>query len=167
MVFIGSGSDHCHCVYFIWCLLLYSGEWHIPRDYPQVSDVTESTAVVTWKTIQGLPDDIKQYYKYMLEYREQRHLNRDFVTFDHNPDASNSQQATLTGLRYGQDYIVDVKSVRTVRGLTDETRHTPTVVFTTKCPGRSVVVYISIATDGSVISGQNVDEVGLSACCLM
>ena len=138
MVFTGSGSGDRHCVYFVWCLLLYSGTWQVSRDYPQVSGVTESTAVVTWKTIQGLPDNIKQYYKYILEYREQRHYNRDFVTFDHNPDASNSQQATLTGLRYDQDYIVEVKSVRTVRGLTDETRHTPTVLFTTECLGRSI-----------------------------
>ena len=140
MVFIGSGSGDRHCVYFVWCLLLHSERWQIPRESPHVIDVTESTAVVMWKTIQGLPDNIKQYYKYILEYREQRHFNKDFVTLDHNPDASDHQQATLTGLRYGQDYIVDVKSVRTVRGLTDETRHTPTVVFTTKCPGRSTVM---------------------------
>ena len=59
----------------------------------------------------------------------------EFATLDHNPDASNSQRETLTGLQYGQLYFVRVKSVRTVRGLTEETQNTRDPEFTTKCLG--------------------------------
>ena len=58
-----------------------------------------------------------------------------FATLDHNPDASNSQQETLTGLKYGQRYFVNVRSVRTVRGLSEETENSRDPEFTTRCLG--------------------------------
>ena len=100
--------------------------------------MTESSAVVTWKAIEGLPDDIKQYYKYILEYREEGEPFIEFARLDHDPDASNSQQATLTGLQPGQRYFINVKSVRTVRGQSEETANSRDPEFTTECPGRFI-----------------------------
>ena len=137
---------------------MYSDAWKIPRDEPQVSNVTESSAVVTWKTIEGLPDDIKQYYKYILEYKEPGQSYMEFRRLDHAPDASSSQQETLTGLRYGHVYVVQVKSVRAVRGLTEETQNTTDPEFTTKCIGISM--YMPTATDRCtcVTPGQSIYE---------
>ena len=117
----------------------YVGRYQAVDVEPQVtvSEVTESNAVVTWKAIEDLPDDIKQYYKYILKYRLAEQSYVEFATLDHNPDASNSQRETLTGLEYGQRYFVQVMSVRVVRGQTEETGNTTDVQFTTKCLGTS------------------------------
>ena len=106
--------------------------------------MTESTAVVTWKTIENLPEDIKQYYKYILEYRQEGQSYMEFATLDHNPDVSNSQQETLKDLRFGQRYFTRVKSVRTVRGLTEETENTAEAEFTTYCLG--IFMYMPTTT---------------------
>ena len=122
-------------MYFTSCLLsLCLDTWKIPAAASEVSDETESAAVVTWETIEGLPDNIKQYYKYILEYRVNGDLDYTvFKTVNHDPDGSNKQQETLTGLEYGQVYDVRVRSVRKVGDQIDDTGNTADAQLTTKC----------------------------------
>ena len=141
----GSGENHMCTLYGVCCCAQIHGRYQeviVTQDsLVTISDVTESSAVVTWKTIEGLPDDIKQYYKYILEYKEAGPRPFvEFATLDHNPDASNSQQETLTDLRYDQLYVIQVRSVRTVRGLTEETENTRDPRFRTKCLGMFIYI---------------------------
>lgn len=100
------------------------------------SDVTDSSAVVTWTTIRDLPDNTKQYYLYVPEYRLEGESEWTvYRTLAHGPEADDTQHHTLTGLDYNTVYEVQVRSLRTLRGQTVTTEYTPDAKLTTKCKG--------------------------------
>ena len=108
----------------------------MPTSVPTVTDITDSSAVVMWTAAENPAENLQQYYKYNLEYRFQGESEWTvFSTLDHQPDSDGRQQHTLTDLRYDTTYEVQVTSVRTVRGDTDETEDTDELLFTTNCTG--------------------------------
>ena len=110
--------------------------WNLPQSGVSISDVTDSTAVVTWRTIVDLPTDIQQYYNYSIEYRQEGESEWTvFSTVNHQPDSDERQQHMLSDLLYDTWYEVQVRSVRTVRGQTEETGETDNAAMTTKCTG--------------------------------
>lgn len=43
----------------------------MPYDTPTVSSVTESSAVITRNKIIGVPDELSDYYQYVIEYKKE------------------------------------------------------------------------------------------------
>ena len=127
--------------------------WKLPQSGVSISDITNSSAVVTWRTIVDLPSDIQQYYKYIIEYRLQEASEWTiFNTVDHQPDIDDRQRHVLSDLHYATWYEVQVRSVRRVRGQTDEMGIIDNAVMTTKCTGRPTLSLIV------VVSGQAVSD---------
>ena len=110
--------------------------WKLPPSAVSISDITDSSAIVTWKTIVDLPNNIQQYYKYIIEYRlEEESEWTVFSTVDHQPDSNHRQRHMLSDLHYDTWYEVQVRSVRTVGGQTEETGETENAAITTTCTG--------------------------------
>ena len=126
--------------------------WRLPQSGVSTNDITDSSAVVTWRTIVDLPSDIQQYYNYIIEYRLQEESEWTvFSTVTHQPDSDGRQRHELSDLHYATWYEVQVRSVRTVRGQTEETGETDNAVMTTKCTGRPALSLI-VLVNGQAVS---------------
>ena len=118
-------------------LYVCSDSWQLPEYAVGLTEITASGAVVTWETIENLPDSIQQYYKYILQYRLEGESDwTEFKTLDHEPDGDGRQRETLTGLQHDTRYKVQVRYVRTVRGLNETTGDTEDAVLLTECTGK-------------------------------
>ena len=81
--------------------------WRLPQSGVSIYDVTDSSAVVTWRTIVDLPSGIQQYYKYSIEYRQEGESEWTvFRTVDHQPDSNDTQRHVLSDLLYDTWYEV-------------------------------------------------------------
>lgn len=106
----------------------------LPSDTPNVTLVTDSTAVVEWKQIVGISDELAPFYRYDIEYKVD--ATNNWITWQGNFTHSNNAvgrflEDKLTGLSDNTVYTVRIKSYRVLRGDTNETGNTREAVFMT------------------------------------
>ena len=112
----------------------------MPDDRPDVTDVTDSSAVVTWEQIDDVPSGLEKYYEYEMEYTQRLGSSSwsawsVWETYSHHSSAD-TQQDTLTGLTFNTDYRVRMKSYRVQdRSNREETLTTSYREFSTSCKG--------------------------------
>lgn len=118
-----------------------------------MSSKTDSSVIIKWRTITNVPDELSDYYQYVIEYKEVTSSDwTEWGSLSHDPssdqrdtptalifqsdNADKYQEATLTGLTYNTGYDVRVKSYRVLGSNREETGITQEYRIQTTCRGR-------------------------------